>query len=33
LSRRDGATAENSLFLDYQYEFVALAPIKAAKQK
>jgi hypothetical protein len=33
LSKRDGATAENSLFLDYQYEFVALAPIKAAKQK
>jgi hypothetical protein len=33
LSRRDGATAENSLFLDYQYEFVALVPFKAAKQK
>ncbi|KAF4966301.1 hypothetical protein FSARC_6034 [Fusarium sarcochroum] len=33
LSKHDGATAENSLFLDYQYEFVALVPFKAAKQK
>lgn len=33
LSRRNGATAENSLFLDYQYEFVALVPFKSAKQK
>ncbi|KAF4345269.1 hypothetical protein FBEOM_771 [Fusarium beomiforme] len=33
LSKRDGATAENSLFLDYQYEFVALVPFKAAKRK
>ncbi|KAL3594684.1 hypothetical protein FPOAC2_09001 [Fusarium poae] len=33
MSKRDGATAENSLFLDYQYDFVALVPFKAAKQK
>ncbi|KAM0561792.1 hypothetical protein ACHAPJ_002963 [Fusarium lateritium] len=33
LSKHDGATAENSLFLDYQYEFVALVPFKAAKRK
>nr|RBQ90289.1 hypothetical protein FVER53263_20359 [Fusarium verticillioides] len=33
LSKKGGATAENSLFLDYQYEFVALVPFKAAKQK
>ncbi|RKL04184.1 hypothetical protein BFJ68_g11167 [Fusarium oxysporum] len=33
LSKREGATAENSLFLDYQYEFVALVPFKAAKRK
>ncbi|KAH7246197.1 hypothetical protein BKA59DRAFT_528039 [Fusarium tricinctum] len=33
LSRPDGATAENSLFLDYQYDFVALVPFKAAKRK
>ncbi|RSL69436.1 hypothetical protein CEP54_002302 [Fusarium duplospermum] len=33
LSKPKGATAENSLFLDYQYEFVALVPFKAAKQK
>lgn len=33
LSKPKGATAENSLFLDYQYEFVALVPFKAAKSK
>ncbi|KAL5608997.1 hypothetical protein FOVSG1_003678 [Fusarium oxysporum f. sp. vasinfectum] len=33
LSKREGATAENSLFLDYQYEFVALVPFKSAKRK
>ncbi|KAM0357329.1 hypothetical protein ACHAPZ_006919 [Fusarium culmorum] len=33
MSKRDGATAENSLFLDYQYDFVAFVPFKAAKQK
>ncbi|KAL2676968.1 hypothetical protein Neosp_010735 [[Neocosmospora] mangrovei] len=33
LSKSKGATAENSLFLDYQYEFVALVPFKAAKSK
>ncbi|KAF5660459.1 hypothetical protein FHETE_9001 [Fusarium heterosporum] len=33
LSKRKGATAENSLFLDYQYEFVGSVPFKAAKQK
>lgn len=33
LSKNNGATAENSLFLDYQYEFVGLVPFKAAKQK
>ncbi|KAM0216264.1 hypothetical protein ACHAQI_002680 [Fusarium lateritium] len=33
LSKPDGATAENSLFLDYQYDFVALVPFKAAKRR
>ncbi|UZP42076.1 hypothetical protein NXS19_009892 [Fusarium pseudograminearum] len=33
LSKRDGVTAENSLFLDYQYDFVGLVPFKAAKQR
>ncbi|KAF4975199.1 hypothetical protein FZEAL_7984 [Fusarium zealandicum] len=33
LSKSKGATGENSLFLDYQYEFVALVPFKAAKRK
>ncbi|KAF5027283.1 hypothetical protein F66182_626 [Fusarium sp. NRRL 66182] len=33
LSKRNGATAEDSLFLDYQFEFVALVPFKAAKRK
>ncbi|RTE79961.1 hypothetical protein BHE90_005539 [Fusarium euwallaceae] len=33
LSKPKGATAENSLFLDYQYEFVALVPFRAAKAK
>ncbi|CAG7565540.1 unnamed protein product [Fusarium equiseti] len=33
LSKHDGATAENSVFLDYQYDFVAFVPFKAAKRK
>ncbi|KAJ4201904.1 hypothetical protein NW767_006440 [Fusarium falciforme] len=33
LSKPKGATAENSLFLDYQYDFVALVPFKAAKSR
>ena len=33
MSKKDGTTAENSLFLDYQYEFVGLVPFKAAKHK
>ncbi|RMJ19872.1 hypothetical protein CDV36_000499 [Fusarium kuroshium] len=33
LSKSDGTTGENSLFLDYQYDFVALVPFKAAKRK
>lgn len=33
LSKKEGATAENSLFLDYQYEFVGLVPFKAAKHR
>ncbi|KAM5342421.1 hypothetical protein ACJ41O_013387 [Fusarium nematophilum] len=33
LSKPGGATGEDSLFLDYQYEFVALVPFKAARRK
>ncbi|KAF5247876.1 hypothetical protein FANTH_6157 [Fusarium anthophilum] len=33
LSKDTGATGGGSLFLDYQYEFVALVPFKAAKRK
>lgn len=33
LSKRDGATAENSLFLDYQYDFVGFVPFRAARRK
>ncbi|KAJ4187236.1 hypothetical protein NW755_007329 [Fusarium falciforme] len=33
LSKPKGATAENSLFLDYQYDFVAFVPFKAARSK
>ncbi|KAJ4025386.1 hypothetical protein NW752_002854 [Fusarium irregulare] len=33
LSKPNGATAADSLFLDYQYDFVALVPFKAAKRK
>ncbi|SCV34078.1 uncharacterized protein FFFS_04190 [Fusarium fujikuroi] len=33
LSKPNGATAEDSLFLDYQYDFVGSVPIKAAKRK
>lgn len=33
LSKPEGATAANSLFLDYQYDFVAWVPFKAAKRR
>lgn len=33
LSREGGATAEESLFLDYPYDFVAVAPWKAFKRR
>ncbi|CEF88241.1 hypothetical protein SNK05_012198 [Fusarium graminearum] len=33
MSKNDGATAENSVFLDYQYDFVAMVPFKSAKRK
>ncbi|UKZ93441.1 uncharacterized protein TrAFT101_008355 [Trichoderma asperellum] len=33
LSKPGGATAENSLFLDYPYDFIATVPIKAAKRR
>ncbi|CCT67098.1 uncharacterized protein FFUJ_13281 [Fusarium fujikuroi IMI 58289] len=33
LSKDTGATGGGSLFLDYQYEFVALVPFKAAKSR
>ena len=33
LSKPSGATAENSIFLDYPYEFVAVVPFKAFKRK
>ena len=33
LSKPEGAKAEDSLFLDYPYDFVALVPFKAAKKK
>lgn len=33
LSKPGGATAENSIFLDYQFDFVALVPFKAAKRR
>lgn len=33
LSKPEGATAGNSLFLDYPYEFVAFVPWKAAKKR
>lgn len=33
LSRQGGTTAENSLFLDYPYDFVAIVPFKAAKRR
>ncbi|KAL7918587.1 hypothetical protein ACQKWADRAFT_303701 [Trichoderma austrokoningii] len=33
LSRPEGATADNSLFLDYPYDFIATVPIKAAKRR
>ncbi|KAH6892325.1 hypothetical protein B0T10DRAFT_401198 [Thelonectria olida] len=33
LSKPGGAQANNSMFLDYQYEFVALVPIHAARRK
>ncbi|KAJ3520604.1 hypothetical protein NM208_g13643 [Fusarium decemcellulare] len=33
LSKPEGVTAKNSLFLDYPYEFVALVPFQAAKRR
>lgn len=33
LSRPEGTTAENSLFLDYPFEFIVFVPFKAARQK
>lgn len=33
LSKKDGVTAENSLFLDYPYDFVATVPFKAARKR
>jgi hypothetical protein len=33
LSRRDGATAESTVLLDYPFEFLAFVPIKAGKRK
>ncbi|KAM0264279.1 hypothetical protein ACHAQJ_000768 [Trichoderma viride] len=33
LSTSEGATAENSMFLDYPYDFIATVPIKAAKRR
>ncbi|KAG0634517.1 hypothetical protein HOY80DRAFT_1140621 [Tuber brumale] len=32
LSKRDGATASNSLFLHYPYDFIAFVPINAARK-
>ncbi|KAK4082836.1 uncharacterized protein Triagg1_1726 [Trichoderma aggressivum f. europaeum] len=33
LSKLEGATAENSMFLDYPYDFIATVPIKAARRR
>lgn len=33
LSKPQGATAENSMFLDYPYDFIATVPVKAAKRR
>lgn len=33
LSKPEGATAANSLFLDYPYDFVAAVPFKAARRR
>ncbi|OLN84955.1 hypothetical protein CCHL11_04053 [Colletotrichum chlorophyti] len=33
MSKPEGATADGSIFLDYPYDFIALAPIKAAKRR
>jgi hypothetical protein len=33
LSSEEGATAENSLLLDYPYDFIAFVPFKAAKRR
>lgn len=33
LSRPQGATGHNSLFLDYPFDFVAFVPFKAAKRR
>jgi hypothetical protein len=33
LSKQGGATADGSIFLDYPYDFVATAPLKAFKRR
>ncbi|KAK1244151.1 hypothetical protein MKX08_002289 [Trichoderma sp. CBMAI-0020] len=33
LSKPEGATAKNSMFLDYPYDFIATVPIKAARRR
>ncbi|PON24519.1 hypothetical protein TGAM01_v206449 [Trichoderma gamsii] len=33
LSKPEGATAENSMFLDYPYDFIATVPVKAARRR
>lgn len=33
LSKPEGATAQNSMFLDYPYDFIATVPIKAARRR
>lgn len=33
LSKPEGATAENSMFLGYPYDFFATIPVKAAKRR
>ncbi|KAJ3576528.1 hypothetical protein NPX13_g3672 [Xylaria arbuscula] len=33
LSKPDGATAQNSLFLDYPFEFLAFVPFRAARRR
>ncbi|KAM0477581.1 hypothetical protein ACHAPX_005895 [Trichoderma viride] len=33
LSKPEGATAKNSMFLDYPYDFIATVPVKAARRR